>query len=888
MRGKMARLMMAVALCSALSSSFVVAQEEIVSSAAENHDADARPPGISIPDSPGASERLEKAKEKEDRKQWKAAAEFYQEVLEKYSTRVVPVKVDADQGIYQYVGVTEIVQQRLAKWPDDGLAEYRAAYDQTAADLLTAAGKNDVAALAHIFATYSLTESGKSAGMKLLDLHLEAGQFLAAAWTGDRLLQLIPASDPSRSAILFRTALAKYWLGDNAAAKSIFDDLKQKHPNDTGTVAGKDVVLADALAVAMKAPIPSPTTQPNDADNWPGFGGLDGRGGISPSVAKPGAGLNSIPVVPMDYSRIPQAQRSNFQAAEQADIASGQLLEIVPSASDGAIFFQDGRHVYAVTADSGIPLPGWLQTYPAEKGGRFSNDVFGRPRGEQLTVTVTANQVLAVMGQGDSNLGMLGQPVTATDRLVCLDRATGKLTWTRATTEFPDSAATLRTTEFNGTPRVVGDDSVLVIARGGKQNQFEDCYVVCLSLKTGEYKWSTYIGSATHVVAGESSGASNDTSEISIADGRAFVLSNLGTVAAIDVSDGRMLWLTGYPRDAGSTINVNPVFRVGRNFNNAQQANKPWVHNPVMVEGGKVFVLPSDGKALMIYDASTGTEIKRLATSDFDNFDVLLAVRGNWIVATYPNGAVRIASTGRRTTTTTHLRRWCGRPSEEDDPVAGRGFVTADSVYVPSQNRLYQIAFDADGKLRSVYPASGSWASGQGPGNVLVTTKNVIVAGANRVDAYTDLTLIRRQYDAILVAAPKDPEARLKYAEVLFAGAQYSEAIAKMDEAIDLLGGLHAMRTGKDRDLVFLSSLNFCRENLDIAHTGIRKFDRPIFRSSQCRRFRARAAGEISIESGKISGQQTRSAGRSESVPGSFTRRCDALGGTVGKQHRRQ
>ena len=37
---------------------------------------------------------------------------------------------------------------------------------------------------------------------------------------------------------------------------------------------------------------------------------------------------------------------------------------------------------------------------------------------------------------------------------------------------------------------------MLAIARAGKGNQFEDCYVICLSLSSGDYKWSTYLGKA--------------------------------------------------------------------------------------------------------------------------------------------------------------------------------------------------------------------------------------------------------------------------------------------------------------------------------------------------------------------------------------------------------
>jgi outer membrane protein assembly factor BamB len=796
-----------------------------------SHIGDDSPAGVSVPDSPGATERLEKAKEKEDRKQWKAAAEFYQEALDQYARRVVPVKVDKDAGVYQYIGVAQRVQERLAKWPDDGINAYRAAYGQTAADLLASAKRDDEAALDKIFWTYFITDAGKTAGIRLMDLHLEAGRFAAAAWIGQRLLTLYPTLGPDRAKVLFRTALAENWSGDAAQASSLLTELQQKHANDTGSVGGKDVVLADALATALKAPAPKPTTQPSDADTWPSYGGPGGRGEISPSTAKPGAGLNSIALVPPDFKSVPQPQqRAQFQQMDAQGVAAGQAMGVMPAADEGALFFQDGRNLYAVGADSGLPLGGWLQTYGGDHAGRYSLDIFGRARGEQLTVTVTDQCVLAVMGQADLSGAIYGQMAAAqasTDRLVCLDRASGKVLWSRSPGDLPESAAALRSAEFNGTPRVIrngpgGEDCVLVIARGGQGNQFEDGYVVCLSLKSGEYKWSTYVGSASRMFNGEPNGGSSDASELSVADHRVFVLNNLGTIAALDPYDGRMIWLNSYPRDAMNNPNFNPMFFRNRmNRNGQPAASKPWSHNPVVISGGKVFVLPSDGKHLLIYDAGTGAEIKRIVTADYDNMDVLLGVRGDWLVTTSDNGCFCIDWTKYDHDNPTDALIW-KRDNFDDtlaggpNSIAGRGFLTADSIFIPTRHRLYEIGFNRSGKLLSIFPAQGAWGLEEGsggPGNVVVTSQNVIVAGSTRVDVYTDLALVRKRYEKQIADAPSDPQPRVRFAEVLFTGGQPDAALGKLDEAIGLIGGINAMRSGKDRDLIFTTAMTFARKD---------------------------------------------------------------------------
>ena len=55
---------------------------------------------------------------------------------------------------------------------------------------------------------YFVTESGKKAGMRLMDLYLEAGEFPAAAWMGDWLLKSHPNLVVERPAVLYRTAVA--------------------------------------------------------------------------------------------------------------------------------------------------------------------------------------------------------------------------------------------------------------------------------------------------------------------------------------------------------------------------------------------------------------------------------------------------------------------------------------------------------------------------------------------------------------------------------------------------------------------------------------------------------------------------------------------------------
>jgi len=84
--------------------------------------------GVYVRDSALALEKFALAQKMERLKEWNKSADLYQEILEKYSDRVVPSQIDKDNKIYQYTSVTNGVQEQLARWPQDGRDVYRARY----------------------------------------------------------------------------------------------------------------------------------------------------------------------------------------------------------------------------------------------------------------------------------------------------------------------------------------------------------------------------------------------------------------------------------------------------------------------------------------------------------------------------------------------------------------------------------------------------------------------------------------------------------------------------------------------------------------------------------------------------------------------------------------
>lgn len=762
--------------------------------------------GVYVRDSAVAIEKFAHAERMEHLKEWDKSADVYMEILRSYSDRVVPSQVDRDNKIYQYASVASAVQDRLARWPAEGIAAYNRRYEAQAAELLAAA-QNDPAKLHEIYSTYFVTPGAKSAAMRLMSLYFENGEFAAAAWLGDRLLSAHPALGDDRAILIYRTAIAYHLAGAAKLAAGKLDALAAQFPDTTAMVGGKDTALASSLRDVISA---APTTLPGTAgDSWPmAFGSLD-RARLAAATALGGAKLFSIELKPSTRS-LPGASRREIDRHNQNDRTSGNMTGIMPVIDNGELFFHDNARVYALSLESGTPLPGWAETYSGDRGGQFSINAWSTPRGQQCTLAVTENAVFAVMGMNDPVAAQMTntQPPRGETRLVCLDRRTGKEKWIASPKLLTDA----RNLDFIGSPLVVGD-SVYVMGRGGKGMQFDDAHVVCLDARTGKPRWASYLCSATSGMWDFSDFSSlfgQSVSHLAYSGGRLYALSNLGAVAAIDAYDGTIVWLNIYPRDVqqpNHALGWNPRPR------NLLNTAKPWVFNPVIVSGGKVFALPADGLNVHVYDAASGIEEKRLPTRQFDGAQTMLGVVGDRLILASDNAVfcVNWANFDPEKDQRGNLF-WVNGPLKKhgfpDDSIRGRGLVSSDSVYVPTAWGILRIAMKS-GKIVETYPAGGAWDEGEGTGNLLITPERLIVAGPDRVTAYTDLQLAMAKLDAAVAAAPDQPEPRLRYAEIMSAAGKWDVAVAKLDEAIAVLGGKGAMPPSAARDRVFNDALSF-------------------------------------------------------------------------------
>lgn len=777
---------------------------------------------VYVRDSGIASEKIALAERMERLKEWDKSADVYQEIVDKYADRVIPTRSDETGQISQYTSVALVVQEKLAQWPEEGLNVYRGRYEQTAQDMLDRAG-DDRLALQRIFSQYFPTQSAKTAGMKLLATSLERGEFASAAWVGRRLLSHHPSLIVERPNILFQTAIAEHLAGNRQAAQARLDELKQKYPQAMGQVRGQDTVLAEVLAQELtNQPSMSKTFQ---SDVWPMPFGNPEASALPQHTSNGGARLFSVEIPQLDARRSSPANRARMtQMSEQRKI--GGMTGIMPVVDSGEMFFQDNARVYAINLSSGLPLPGWLASYPGSKRGMYSITANPTPAGIPLGLSVTEQYVVSVLGQ-DTNVNINFGAVNngQQSRLVCLDRTTGRPVWTISTDKLklPDEQASLAQGQFCGMPLVI-DETVYVPVRANRGGQFEEVHLAAIRLRDGGYRWSSYIASTAgsnamiDMETGMPVGSFNPM--LSYADGRIYALTNLGAVACLDASDGKTVWLNIYPR-SGSVVPRGGI-RVNRFISRRQPARKPFTQDPPMIVDGRLFVAPSDADSIFVYDAASGETVRRigreLETPKYEPADMMLAVVGDQLILgnrstifsvpwkTFDPKKSILANGGKY-----RVFEHSGGGGKGEEAIRGRPFVAADTIYIPIATKLHRMSL-SKWMIEDSYPQKGAWdASEESPGNVLATPDHVILSGDTRVTVYADLAVATAKLDQLIAQDPNAIEPYLRYSELLLAGGKSRDAIDWLDKAIKQIGRGDAgeLSRGEARDRLFEIACSF-------------------------------------------------------------------------------
>ena len=774
-----------------------------------------QPPSVYVKDSGVAVERLALAARLERQKDWDKAADVYQDIATKFADRLIASKQDERGQPTQYVSAARVVQDQLAKWPAEGLAAYRRRFEDVARDLFNS---EDPTASAKLLSLYFLTDAGRDAALRDASVDFERGDFAAAAALGGRLLDTHPGLAADRPRVLLQTGLAEHLAGQNDQAVKRLDELRNKFPDALARAGGTDVKAVDVLRRELATF--TPQTASFRSDDWSSpYGSLDANA-VPAQVSLGGAKLFSVELAANRARGINSDQSRQLQKMTADARRSGALTGILPVIDSGALFFQDNARVYAIDLGSGQPLPGWAQSYNGEKRGAFVLDAntMPTPQSRQTAVAVVGDRVIALLGQYNplavnaSVYGMGGA------QLVCLDRNTGRRNWAASLQQraLPESAANLRDGQFYGTP-LVDSDNVYSLVTANRGQQFDECYVVAFDLATGNFKWATYVASASlgNLEMGGGELMSGPPASVSMAGGRLFVLTNLGALACLSADDGRTQWLNIYGRTSPAGIGQ----RANRYMPQPPSGAKPFELGPPIIADGNVFVLPADATSIYVYNAADGTPVRTLPRQPDNRFpqaSSIVGIAGDTMVLANQSTLFRLPwktfDTSKTLVDNGGLYKKItpeeGDDRSPEDSIRGRPFLSAKSILVTTNERLYRVGL-ASFKVDAFYPAQGKWDTDESAGNIVATPENLVIAGPSRVTVYADLSVATAKLDARLAADANDVDASLRYADLLFAAGQSKPAMARLDDAAAHLGGLSSMTPGVLRDRFFESAIGY-------------------------------------------------------------------------------
>lgn len=709
---------------------------------------------IFVRDTGPLQEKLALVARLEQQQDWIKAAEILDEIEKNYPDRVVLTTADNQEPIRHYTSLNAIITRRISLWPAEGLAAYRAGYEIRAQALLQQAHAGDDSVWQQVYTRYFNTSAGLDAGVRLSNAAFLQGHFLAAGEICQQLLDWHQLAKEQQPALLFRAALSYQLGGRTQQSQNYLRELKQHFADARLVIGGQEQLAAAALEQAMQQHLvvgsePSP-------DHWPILGGDASRGRISTTHQYLSAQLLfHVALALRAIPNLPPNRRVEF--TQQQDYASkaGSFLGIIPVTDRGELYFQDGRNIYAAMLKNNTVAPNWAGNGSGKSTILYTDQqATALPAAQQLTVTLTDHEVLAIMGLPDGQ-GIFPPSATPSiaPHLVCLDRDSGALKWSFTPDDVPRDGSAVKQFVFSGSPLVMGK-TVYFIARDGRRTQFEDAYVIAVNLADGSYQWSTYIAGAMDgsIDAWDdpqgNAIAPQGTSHLAGWENRVLVMTNLGAIAAVDNQDGHIVWLSTYPRNhaaSGASLQRSTSPSVN-------QLQRPWTYNPAIISQDKLFALPSDSDDLLIYAADSGQLIKSIKRRDLGMADTLIGVDEQKLITAAADrvSCIDWEKYDRRTfggdddyTVVQWISSFGNAQAadpgrNENEHIRGRPFLTHDSIFVPTGIGLYRIDLSSGMKVQQ-YPICGQrWGKNEAPGNIIVTADSVIVASDEGVSIYGD------------------------------------------------------------------------------------------------------------------------------------------------------
>tara|TARA_R110002072_G_scaffold303123_1_gene494774 strand:+ start:229852 stop:233505 length:3654 start_codon:yes stop_codon:yes gene_type:complete len=626
--------------------------------------------------------RLETAREHIIEGQWETAASILQELIDSSGDTLIPIEPG------RYSNTADYCHLLISQFPNIGLTAYRNRVDAQAKEWLAAGQQSlDETPLLRIVNSAFNSSVGDDALWLLGELAFEQGRFALArhywsllvpsvapklnsangATVEDRSAALPPPSylahpDPSasRGDVLSRLVLCSIFEGDNVRAENELAVCRAEIANAQGTLAGRSGLLVEILAEVLQ-----------ESARWAD------EERFAPARTVPGGSLNRSG----QPGPVPRAEqliwrqsipRNRFQGPpSRASLNADDSPPFFPLVDHDAVFVCGTDSVFAFELSSGRPK--WAID-ESDDGAIYSN-ILERPITPHLPSAGMAWYSLC-LSEGRLYARM-GPPVMRRSRnegnsfseIVGLDVAQreGELVF-HVTSDVLDTEAEspeATSWSFEGSP-LVSDGRVYVSARKGFPE--DETLVACFDANSSRLLWKRKVCASLKVASDRFNLIGQNL--LTLGDGRLFLATGTGAVAALNATTGRILWVITYQSTGVDT---------------PHELSDPRRHGlvPCVYHQGVVYAAPDDSNLVYALDAATGQPVWRQQYPD-QILHIVGVVDGRLILCGQSIWAVD-AGTG--------AAAWPQRIGFADP--AGRGYgrpaLTHDFLYWPTRDEILRI-----------------------------------------------------------------------------------------------------------------------------------------------------------------------------------------------------
>lgn len=676
---------------------------------------------------------------------FREALDILQSLIDQNDTGFVAV----EEG-RRFVSLASKANDAIGSMNAQGLEFYRSVHGPKAMRMFEEANRSgDLNALRRVARQYAHTIHGRLALLTVAAMNFDRAQYSQAAqlWR-EALSGRIDESE--HATLLARVAVSEHLGGDAAQAAKALATLQQRFPEAQGFVGGRRQNLAGFVREMMTV-APNPQWAPQPAGDWPGLGGVsDGMATMSdadvvlaPHWRYPPAGgstLTSDNLIAADESmtqgnahqqmRLDMTLRRGMVSYRQQfgqQVREGIVPAMVqPVVIGSTVIFRTDESVIACDIFSPAQ-PLWKANFAMTRKSTARNGSYYYYR----PVPSLDDGGRYVLTCGDGKVFALGEFSSMMNRMMMArgnDGGQARDGATLAAFSMTDQGVNLWRLPNSQVKEDIVNDGKFVspptYCRGRLYivtHYLDSYHLLCLDARSGALLWTSLISQAPIVpMQYYAYGIANlieRCSNPAVSEGRVFVLTNAGAVAAYDAQSGQAVWAYQYDSSTNTSEGVQRLLAASGYGGMAAQAPMP--RNPLIVCQGRLLCLPADSEQAMAFSTEDG---KLLWERSREGLRDLSAIDPQRVLLSSPGLAVVGTRDGKI----------LSQPSEAKD-IIGRPAVSAKCALASTEGKLVRFSLD-----KYTLQSSDLVDAAALLGNLVSVDGKLIAANAAGVCAYLD------------------------------------------------------------------------------------------------------------------------------------------------------